>query len=60
MNPTCLNYAKGSAGEPRTQIYIGIDIGYVEREQGIKQAEEISRMLHGLMLANTEDLKLET
>lgn len=47
-----LNYAKGSAGELRTQIYIGIDIGYIERETGmqwVKEAEEISRMLHGLM-----------
>ncbi|ODU99302.1 MAG: four helix bundle protein [Thiobacillus sp. SCN 63-57] len=51
---TCnfLNYAKGSAGELRTQIYIGMDIGYIERETGmqwVKEAEEISRMLHGLM-----------
>jgi four helix bundle protein len=47
-----LNYAKGSAGELRTQLYIGMDIGYIEREVGmgwIKEAEEISRMLHGLM-----------
>ena len=47
-----LNYAKGSAGELRTQMYIGIDIGYIEREAGmawIKEVEEISRMLHGLM-----------
>jgi four helix bundle protein len=47
-----LNYAKGSAGELRTQLYIAIDIGYIEREAGmawIKEAEEISRMLHGLM-----------
>lgn len=36
----------------RTQLYIGMDIGYIEREVGmawIKEAEEISRMLHGLM-----------
>jgi four helix bundle protein len=47
-----LNYAKGSAGELRTQLYIGMDIGYIDRETGmqwIKEAEEISRMLHGLM-----------
>ena len=25
-----LNYAKGSAGELRTQIYIGMDIGYID------------------------------
>ena len=47
-----LNYAKGSAGELRTQLYIGMDIGYIEREVGmawLKEVEEISRMLHGLM-----------
>ena len=47
-----LNYAKGSAGELRSQIYIGMDIGYIDRDQGkdwIKEVEEISRMLHGLM-----------
>ena len=47
-----LNYAKGSAGELRTQLYIGMDIGYTERDAGmawIREAEEISRMLHGLM-----------
>ncbi|CAG4884350.1 Four helix bundle protein [Georgfuchsia toluolica] len=47
-----LNYAKGSAGELRTQIYIGMDIGYIEHETGkcwLIQAEEISKMLHGLI-----------
>ncbi|MGH8640353.1 MAG: four helix bundle protein [Burkholderiales bacterium] len=40
-----LNYAKGSAGELRTQIYIGMDIGYVNKETGarwLREAEEIS------------------
>ncbi len=47
-----LNYAKGSAGELRTQIYIGMDIGYVSKQQGstwLKESEEISRMLYGLI-----------
>lgn len=47
-----LNYAKGSAGELRTQIYIGMDIGYIDRETGarwLREAEEISKMLHGLI-----------
>lgn len=47
-----LNYAKGSAGERRTQIYIGMDIGYIDKENGkhwLKEAEDISRMLHGLI-----------
>ncbi len=49
-----LNYAKGSAGEMRTQIYIGMDIGYIDRETGsrwLQEAEEISRMLHSLIRA---------
>lgn len=49
-----LSYAKGSSGELRTQIYIGIEINYIEKEIGllwIKEAEEISRMLAGLMAA---------
>ena len=47
-----LNYAKGSAGELRTQLYIAIEINYIERETGrkwIQEAEEISKMLHGLI-----------
>jgi four helix bundle protein len=47
-----MNYAKGSAGELRTQIYIGMDIGYIGMEQGkhwLSEAEEISKMLHGLI-----------
>ena len=47
-----LNYAKGSAGELRAQIYIGMEIGYINRENGkhwLQEAEEISKMLHGLM-----------
>lgn len=51
----CLNflkYAKGSAGEIRTQIYIGMDIGYIQSESGkkwLKEIEEISRMLHSMI-----------
>lgn len=47
-----LNYSKGSAGELRTQIYIGLDIGYIDPQQGrqwLREAEEISKMLHGLI-----------
>ncbi|MFA6920204.1 MAG: four helix bundle protein [Gallionella sp.] len=47
-----LNYAKGSAGELRTQIYIGMDIGYIKYEIGkswLHECEEISKMLHGLI-----------
>ena len=47
-----LNYAKGSAGELRTQIYIGIEVGYIERAVGdawLLECEEISKMLYGLI-----------
>jgi len=47
-----LNYAKGSCAELRTQIYIGIEIGYISSEAGkswIKETKNISSMLTGLM-----------
>ncbi|MEZ9551885.1 four helix bundle protein [Vibrio breoganii] len=51
-----LSYAKGSCGELRSQTYIGIEIGYINRELGnawIQEAEEISRMLSSLMAARS-------
>ena len=47
-----LNYAKGSAGELRTQIFIGLEIGYISRDAGqiwLAEAKEISKMIYGLM-----------
>ena len=47
-----LNYARGSCAELRTQISIGIEIGYIPRETGeawAKEAKEISSMLSGLI-----------
>jgi four helix bundle protein len=47
-----LSYAKGSCAELRTQIYIGIDIGYIQKETGmawVVETKEISAMLVGLM-----------
>src|SRR5688572_26366837 len=47
-----LRYAKGSAGELRTQIYIGMDIGYLEDNDALRwlrETIEISRMLHSLI-----------
>jgi four helix bundle protein len=47
-----LSYARGSSGELRSQIYIGIEIGYIESSLGkewIREAEELSRMISGLM-----------
>jgi four helix bundle protein len=49
-----LSYAKGSCGELRTQIYIGMDIGYINKNKGqawLKEANEISAMISGLMKA---------
>jgi len=47
-----LNYFKGSCAELRTQVYIGIEIGYIPRDTGmvwIKETEEISSMLKGFI-----------
>ncbi|MFT6373255.1 MAG: four helix bundle protein [Gammaproteobacteria bacterium] len=47
-----LNHSKGSAGELRSQIYIGIKIGYLPPDKGhywISEVTEISKMLYGLM-----------
>jgi four helix bundle protein len=47
-----LSYAAGSCGELRTQIYIGIDIGYINKFKGqtwLKEANEISAMIKGLI-----------
>ena len=47
-----LNFSKASCAELRTQIYIGMEIGYIPRDIGknwIKETEEISCMLNGLM-----------
>jgi four helix bundle protein len=51
-NIVFLSYAKGSSGELRTQIYIGMDIGYIDKEIGqgwLQEAREISSMLSGLI-----------
>lgn len=47
-----LHIAKGSCAEVRTQLLIAAKIDYLEREQFEslkKDAESISRMLHGLI-----------
>jgi four helix bundle protein len=46
-----LQYSKGSCGELRAQIYIGIDIDYIEPAVGkkwIQETKELSAMLVGL------------
>lgn len=47
-----LSIAKGSSGELRTQVYIGLEAGYIDPELGkrwIRECREISRMLHGFI-----------
>ena len=47
-----LYYAKGSAGELVTQIYIGIEVGIIEKSLGLKlisEAKEVAAMLASLI-----------
>ena len=49
-----LYYAKGSCGELRTQVYIGMDIGYIPDKTGkewINETRELSAMLADLIKA---------
>jgi four helix bundle protein len=47
-----LTYTKGSCAELRTQLYIGMEAGYIDKEQGrqwVQETQELSRMLFGLL-----------
>jgi len=47
-----LNYAQGSCAELQTQVYIGIQVGYITKYTGnkmIQETKEISAMIAGLM-----------
>ena len=47
-----ISYAKGSCGELRTQVYIGMKIGCLSKDKGnqwIMETKEISAMIAGLM-----------
>ncbi|MCG8436473.1 MAG: four helix bundle protein [Pseudomonadales bacterium] len=47
-----LNYAKGSAGELRTQMHIGSRIGYIPEDVGgrwLEEVEQLSRMLFAII-----------
>lgn len=51
-----LSFAKGSAGELRTQIIIGGDLGYIsaqDAERMVTECRELSRMLWGLIRSLT-------
>jgi len=59
-NIVFLSYAKGSSGELRTQVYIGMDIGYIKKavgEEWLREAREISSMLSGLIKTKRSFLK---
>lgn len=52
-----LSIAKGSAGEMRTQILIGVEAGYLDREPALKWADEakqLSKMLGALIKRHRE------
>ena len=55
-----LHYAKGSCGELRTQIFVGMDIDYIHRRTGNKwvhETQELSLMLGGLIRTKRGFLK---
>ncbi len=46
-----LGYAKGSCAELRTQLYIGMEIGYIPKDQGqtwVAETRDLSRMIYAL------------
>jgi len=47
-----LGYAKGSAGETRSQTYTAADLSYLSPEEALavrRELKEISRMINGLI-----------
>lgn len=55
-----LNYAQGSCGELRTQLYVGMQAGYIEYARGtrwLKEAKTISAMLNGLVRSRQNSTK---
>ena len=47
-----VSVARGSAAELKTQIYIGIEIGYIGKDKGqmwIRELKDITAMIQGLM-----------
>ena len=55
-----LSYARGSCGELRTQIYIGMEIGHISKEIGrewLQETRELSAMLSALMKTRKDFLK---
>ena len=55
-----LKYALGSCGELRTQTYIGMEIGYINKITGnnwIQETKEISAMITSLVKTNRQFLR---
>lgn len=49
-----LSVAKSSCGEVRSQLYVALDVGYLQKptfDNLMKQAEEVSRIVGGLRAA---------
>ena len=47
-----LSYAKGSAGETRSQVLRAVPLGYITQQKGaelVTELRELSRMIHGLI-----------
>jgi four helix bundle protein len=52
-----LNYSQGSAAELITQLFIGIEIGYIEKDGGlilIQEAKEILAIISKLAILNKQ------
>ena len=57
-----LYYAKGSLGELVTQLYIGIEIGYLNRQSSmdmIKEAKELAKIIGSLIKNKESQIKEE-
>ena len=57
-----LQYAKGSCGELRTQVYIGVDIGYISQVEGkvwAQETREMSAMLAAFITSIRNQLNSE-
>lgn len=57
-----LLYSKGSCGELRTQIYIGMDIAYIDPDTGkkwISETEAISSLLGGLIRTKKNQMRVK-
>ena len=53
-----VSVARGSAAELKTQIYIGIEIGYIGKDKGqmwIRELKDITAMIQGLMKSFQRD-----